>query len=1361
MPPTITRHHAEWLSLLEISGPFLSMPVLLTIFPQGLDDYPPEEARSLRADYEYWKENAVQAGDTATHTAWVRLVLESMLGYTPKVLLSGQAIPTGLKAEFPEHDETLRPEMMLADPSTHKPRMLIQVYPPSQNLEKAIPGCRWQSSVATRMMELLHATEIRLGLVTNGEQWMLVDAPRGETTGFSTWYANLWFDEPITLRAFRSLLGARRFFGVPDEETLEFMLAKSTQDQHEVTDQLGLQVRHAVEILIQSLDRADQEQGRRLLGVNLPPALLYEAALTVMMRLVFMLAAEERKLLPVHEERYLQYYAASTLREQLQAQADQLGEEVLELRYDAWSRLLAVFRAVYGGVKHQDLHSPAYGGSLFNPDRFPFLEGRTHKSDPAPALPEPGKGKKPKSAKPLPVDNRTVLHLLNALQMLQVRMPGGGQAETRRLSFRALDVEQIGHVYEGLLDHIAMRASEPVLGLAGTKNNEPEVTLAEIEKSAKRGETALLDWLKEQTGRSVSALKNGLAAGSQKEAEWLGRLRSVCGSDETLYQSVLPFAGLLREDDLGFPVVILPGSVYVTAGTTRRATGTHYTQRVLTEPIVQHTLEVLVYEGPAEGWPRAQWRLRTPAEILALKICDLAMGSGGFIVQVVRYLAERLVESWALYGEDSAGGKAADVAVFYHAAAGLSPEDRLLYARRLVAERCVYGVDKNPLAVEIAKLSLWLVTLSKDLPFTFLDHALKCGDSLVGVSAEAYLRWANRKKIPAMALDQEILQKQLDQARDLRKQLESFLVRDVQDAARKTALLQAADAAAARVKRGADLLTGLRLQGLKPQEVEDGQVRLVDPYLAGELDGEIDSGKYPLAVRALTAARKERVFHWEFEFPEVFEQGGFSAFVGNPPFIGGGKISTLFGSSYLEYLHSAYPEYHGVADLCALFFTKAFLLIKAKGTYGFIATNTIAQGDTRDAGLDYVVQNKGVIYHAISSMPWPGSAAVSVSIVHVSKGNSLQKILNGEAVDTITSFLDQGSFITPNKIPSNSNQAFNGSKIYGQGFIIEDSFAQELTSKNEKYKKVVFPYLIGDDITSRFDQSPSRLVINFFDWTLEEAENYPECLEIVRQTVLPERLAQNREIRRRYWWRYGEVAPALYRSIVNLKRVIVVSLTAKYLCFVLAPSNFVYSHSCGVIARDNWASFACLQNSFHDAWARTHGSTLETRLRYTPADCFETFPFPHDLTGLEEIGELYHETRRKIMFTRQEGLTATYNRFHNPEDKAADIRELRRLHTEMDMAVTAAYGWSDLELGHDFHETAQGVRYSISESARREVLSRLLKLNHERYEEEQKQAESHAEKKSAQGKAASKGKKGKSAQEGSPKGPPFGQGSLF
>ena len=286
------RHHAEWLSLVEVSGPFLSLPVLLEAFPQGLDEHDSDHARLLRLAHEEWDES----NDPAIHRQWIRWVLGNTLEFDEQVLAEGQAIPQTLKMTVAEHSETLKPDLLVTESNNGKARLLVQTYSRSQRLEKPVVGARWKASPDTRMMELLHATGVRLGLVTNGDRWMLVDAPKGETTGYASWYANLWLEEPITLRAFRSLLAAGRFFGVPDDQTLEALLKRSAANQQEVTNQLGYQVRRAVEMLVQTLDKADQDHGRELLG-DVEEVVLYEAALTVMMRLVFLFCAEERELL--------------------------------------------------------------------------------------------------------------------------------------------------------------------------------------------------------------------------------------------------------------------------------------------------------------------------------------------------------------------------------------------------------------------------------------------------------------------------------------------------------------------------------------------------------------------------------------------------------------------------------------------------------------------------------------------------------------------------------------------------------------------------------------------------------------------------------------------------------------------------------------------------------------------------------------------------------------------------------------------------------------------------------------------------------------------------------------------------------
>src|SRR6266487_4033146 len=319
---SIARHHAEWLSLIEVSGPFLSMPVLMRVFPQGLDAHDPELSRTLRMAYDEWADNQLGARpDPAIHTQWLRFVLANVLEMPREVLAEGPALPPGLHAHIVDENETLRPDIALVSPGDRKPRLLIKLYPQEQDLEKAIAGHHWKASPATRMMELLRNTNVRIGLVTNGERWMLVDAPPNETTGFASWYAALWLEEPVTLRAFRSLLRAQRFFGVPDDEMLEALLSESASNQQEVTDQLGYQVRRAVEVLVQSLDRIDKDKNRQL---------------------------------------------------------------------------LAVFRVVYEGVQHQDMRLPAYGGHLFDPDRYPFLEGRI-----------PGTSWRDIAAEPLLINNRT------------------------------------------------------------------------------------------------------------------------------------------------------------------------------------------------------------------------------------------------------------------------------------------------------------------------------------------------------------------------------------------------------------------------------------------------------------------------------------------------------------------------------------------------------------------------------------------------------------------------------------------------------------------------------------------------------------------------------------------------------------------------------------------------------------------------------------------------------------------------------------------------------------------------------------------------------------------------------------------
>jgi len=1310
---SVSRHHADWLSLVESSGPFLSLPVLLRAFPQGLDPRDPEQAKQLRLAYEEWQENPNLA---AKQRAWVTHVLTQVLLHPKDLLAEGQTLPPGLTATMAEYGEILRPELALLGPVgselAAKPQLLISLYPVEQSLDKPAAGKHWKATPGTRMMELLHATDVPLGLVTNGEEWMLVFAPRGDTTGFTSWYASLWIDEPITLRAFHSLLSTRRFFGVAPSDTLVALLKESAQDQQEVTNQLGDQVRDAVEVLIQAFDRLDQDTGRTLLK-GLDEKSLYDAALTVMMRLVFLFSAEERGLLHLGEPLYDENYAVSTLREQLQEVADHYGEEVLERRHDGWARLLATFRAVHGGVNHQDLMLPAYGGSLFDPDRYPFLEGRA-----------PSTRWQSSPAAPLEINNRVVLHLLKSLQMLQVKVPGGGPAEALRVSFEGLNIEQIGHVYEGLLDHTAVRAKEVVLGLAASRKKPvASIALAELEKLRQDDEAKLIELLEEETGRSGKALEKALKNGG--EPEDFHKLLVACGQDKEVAERIIPFRGLLRQDSFDRLVVVLPGGIYVGQGGARRSTGTHYTPRSLTEPIVQHTLEPLVYQGPAEGLPKEQWWLRSPKEILELKVCDMAMGSGAFLVQACRYLSERLVEAWENLEKEHPGE------VLITPEGGFSqgepserliPEEaaeRLAIARRLVADRCLYGVDINPMAVEMAKLSIWLITVDKSRPFTFLDHALKCGDSLLGaISLQQIENFSLRAGEHQITFSTSNLFRYAEEASLKRIALEALPSDSDGQIVTKNRLHSEAEAATAKVRALADCIVALELCRLDGKAYDQQRSIAADTAEQAMHQSLTEFQSY-----AQERLGERRAFHWPLEFPEVFQRGGFQAIVGNPPFMGGRLIGRALGDEYHDFLAEIRNRIAGSPDLCAYFILRAFSMLALRGYLGMLATKTIAETGTRSVCLDQLIQKKATIFRASARYPWPGAAAVVVAVLHIAKSTwHARPILDGEELDLIDGGLqknagDAAAF----QLVAMKARFSQGQDLMGRGFELDEKTRSELIRVDPSSASVIRPLFNGQDLNTMARWVPYRWAIYFADMSESEARRFPAAFDHLKTHVKPYREGLTGQIHQTCFWKFWDLRPKLMAELQTHQEILASAVVTKYVSFRRVPTSNVYNHKTKLYFFYRWFEFAVLQSSLHQEWAHWRCATLgATTFSYSTSAALETWPMPEQPgeDTLDRLGQHYHQRREEIMKARDEGLTSTYNRFHDVNERSSETQNLRDCHSEMDRAVAAAYGWNDVDLGHTFSETRQGMRLTICEIARRTILDRLLALNHQRHEEE-------------------------------------------
>ena len=1332
-------------------------------------------------------------------------------------------IPESLKLALPE-GETLAPDFAFREAKPTDPArpwlLLIQQLPPGTDFDTrtAADTRAWNASPAQRFERLLRGVDVPIGLLASGTHLRLIYAPRGENSGSLTFPVAAMTEiagRPI-LAALHLLLGRYRLLAAPRESRLSALLQRSREYQASVSTTLAGQVLEALYELLRGFEHAHAQSGATLLREVLAknPDDLYSALLTVLMRLVFVLFAEDRDLLPA-SGLYRGGYSVHGLFERLRDDAERYPD-TLDLRYGAWAQLCVLFRLVHHGCKHPRMAMPARRGHLFDPERFPFLEGREKAAQ-----------------SPLPlVSDGTLYRVLEKLMLLH----------GERLSYRTLDVEEIGSVYQTVMGFRLEIARGQTIALTGKRKHKSEVAAPiAIDLDALLAVEAKdrAKWLKERAGHELT----GNAGTALKQAATVEDL--LAALEKRIARRATPH-------------LVQPSGLLLQPTDERRRSGSHYTPRALTEPIVRKTLApilaklatsaasrsstssdtFLVAEGPFAvdlGWPdnmsferdwtgattpaegasspRPKPRPPTPKQILDLKICDMAIGSGAFQVETCRQLGDALVEAWGVHG-------------------GRPPvppdEDELLLARRLVAQRCLYGVDRNPMAVDLAKLSLWLATLARDHPFTFLDHAIRTGDSLVGLSRRQLGRfhWDESARIEQFVFGQDELEKII--ARVSRFRREILDGGDDMLPELKRQKLALADEELVKVRRAGDLCiraffdadtakarNARREEALSRFGEAAAAARAGDmaPLLAIEKDvrafrGEAAAPHGSHATHATHATHASHAshtphpvtpFHWQIEFPEVFdrENGGFDAIVGNPPY--GGKNTVIEGNrdGYLDWLKTLHAESHGNADLVAHFFRRAFTVLRRDGTFGLIATNTIRQGDTRHSGLRWIcVRGGGTIYAARRRYKWAGAAAVVVSVVWVVKGTLPAPFdLDGKTVPIITAYLfHDGGHENPATLAANVGRSFIGSYVLGMGFTFDDTDKkgiasplaemERLIAKDPRNAERIFPYLGGDEVNDSPTHAHHRYVINFADFPLRRAPlddktwqradekqrdawlrsgivpldyphpvaaDWPDLLEIVERKVKPERAKQGSIVNPERWYRFARPASDFVAATARLKleRVLVCCLHQEHWIMAKISATSVFSHALALFTLPSEGAFALMQSRAHEIWARFFASSLEERLRYTPSDCFETFPFPAGWetdAALEAAGREYYEHRAALMVRHGEGLTTTYNRFHAPAETDPGLLRLRALHAQMDRAVLAAYGWlgedgetlragagepptAPLTLACEFipdyvEENADGepvpksIRHRWPDPVRDEVLARLLKLNAERAEEE-------------------------------------------
>ncbi len=1092
-------------------------------------------------------------------------------------------------------------------------------------------------SAHAMLQEYLNLTEELYGIVTNGRVLRLLrDSSRLVRLSYLEFDLERIFTDAL-FADFAVLFRLLHVTRLPlahtraAESIIEHYHQDSLDSGARIRDGLSKAVEYAIERFANGF-LAHPDNGRlrqETRSGELAPVDMYPRLLRLIYRLLFLLVIEERNLIfpdqqpgargqRTRRDIYLRHYSLQRLR--------RLSEKrhlATDRHHDLWLSLLATFRLFEDGGPGHKLGIAPLAGDLFAPEAIGLLGECT-------------------------LANHVLLDCLRALGIY--RHPDTGQHI--RVNYAALNVEEFGSVYEGLLEY------EPDFDIQGEKV-----------------------------------------------------------------------------------------SFHFRPGRLRAATGSHYTPDDLVQPLLRHSLDHLIAAKRTEPDPAAA--------LLSLRVADVACGSGHILLAAARRIGTEL--AFARTGQEQP-----------------SPLD-LRRAIRDAIRHCIYGVDLNPLAVELCKVALWLEAHVPGEPLNFLDHHIKCGNAIVGFAQrealaagvpdqafEAYTNMPEEERRVASPLKRrnrsERQQHSLDTSGIVEKDLNTVL----RTCRQVTSLPENTPAQIATKKQEyANYLKGPEAWLLR----QIASIPIAQFYLpktdASRLITDAGYQRYrrgehalqgPAVAESTAMAHRKRFFHWFLEFPEVMEQGGFDCILGNPPYLGGTYLSSTYGYSFCQYIKWEFAP-AGLSDLIAYFMRRIFALLKPNGFMAIITTNSIKDGDIRKDGLEQIMAHSGNIIFALRAVKWPGHANLYVSLLSIYKNEwEGDCLLDGAIVKYINSFLDsEYNEIHPFSLIENSGKVFEGFKFIGDGFILSYETGNSLLNKCDEYRDVIYPLINGHEINSNPTQYPGRYIINFFNFDIEDAQKYIDPFKIIEETVKPVRATNKRVHYRIYWWRFAEYRPGLLKQLQKISSCFAATRTTKYLNFSSFPKTYAFSDAINVFTTDRWDLYAIVQCTLHEVWARKYSGALKQDLRYSPSNCFRTFAFPEGLWQAENpelaaLGERYHEHRKRLMRTLWLGLTEIYNLFHAPDLSAemvadrsgkdvdtatagyAGLLELRRLHTALDNAVRDAYGWGDLDLGHgfvdlDFLPENDRTRYTISAAARKEVLKRLLLLNHERADQEKQATE--------------------------------------
>ena len=862
--------------------------------------------------------------------------------------------------------------------------------------------------------------------------------------------------------------------------------------------------------------------------------------------------------------------------------------------------------------------------------------------------------------------------------------------------------------------------------------------------------------------------------GKKERIDWATRTIAEVGS---FYQSIMELQAVIDWEKKKF-------SVEYGDENERKNTGSFYTAEELITEIID--MSVTPYVDSVIERARERFSGAVDGDVCdemitdvleQLSIIDSACGYGPFLTKTLNVIAIKLAGIQS--GEKNS-----------------SNEDLMSMLGR-VAEKCIYGIDINPISVELTKIAIWFEADYPNHPLPKLEQRIKLGNSLLGnkfsragiipenaISPKSFKKpyENNMKHIQihyTSKFDKEI--KDLNKKPDKGGYFDQFQnpewhekqkVKLQEERKRERMLAEKKSERRGILKKIplTNIARNLVLEifetiysspdnsselnwakeffnatiapywwenkesyGKKaPHPLSSDEMERYAHWLAGEYELKYNINKASkqqderfgkVRERVNCIAKEQLFFHWELEFLDVFSfeegllGGGFGCSEGNPPYIGGSKISGATSVATANFLRDKYNG-GAKADLASYFLRDSFDNLEDGGWVAFVTTNAIASGETRECGLGYIVDNGGSIINVQRGIDWPGDATVTVDLVGVCKGAANSARLNGKKVERISSRLDLRPEYHLGDIDGRWEKRQRGVNPRGKFQIKEKGVAEKFIVNDERNALVVVPFLSGDDINKK--GLSTSFIVDFGDMSEADAREYDGPFTYVEGVVKPwrESLKNKKEYVRlkKYWWQFEFPAPKIRKWFGAHTTAFAKSRHAARWIIVRIESGSVCSEGTYVFFFEDGSDFAVLQSSIHEHWARVLGSTLGTGHRYTNV-CFDPFPFPQDPSeeAIEQaniVGEKYMQMRQQLIKKRK----CTFNDLQSSLDdvncKDKDIIKYRQLTVDLDKSVLAMYGWEDIEYSRDMQIDGEESRFWPREEVIELVLERLIELNH-------------------------------------------------